>query len=274
MFAAREYAPETSVRCTYIVIPQAARTNAILVSRPFWLWGAEMGANEHGVTIGNEGLRARTPSPAAEALTGMDLLRLGLERSATAREAVSVITALLEKYGQGGNCGHLVPSYYHNSFMIADSREGFVLETVGREWLLEPVRDARAISNAYSISRDVSAVSRGLEDLLARDFDYEGGTQPDYADIIGDPQTTHIGSAVRAGDAQHLCCASGPANYPSPTSCACSVTTIPTTAPPTIGTRVVRRNTAFAFTLARRSPVARQREAWRRKFGAKIPFTG
>ena len=128
------------LRATYITVEDAPATHACLLSRPFWMWGAEMGVNEHGVAIGNEALHARIPAQRKRALTGMDLVRLGLERAATAQQAVEVITGLLEQYGQGGDCGHLGRFYYDNGFIIADPHEAFVLETAGRWWAVEQVR--------------------------------------------------------------------------------------------------------------------------------------
>ena len=33
------------LQCTYIEIDQAAETLAVVLSKPAWMWGAEMGAN-------------------------------------------------------------------------------------------------------------------------------------------------------------------------------------------------------------------------------------
>jgi dipeptidase len=139
-------------RCTWIDVAQAPETLAILISRPYWMWGAEIGANECGVTIGNEAVFTTEPYE-ERGLTGMDLVRLALERGRSAEGAVETITGLLETYGQGGGCGHETRSFtYHNSFLVADPRGAFVLETAGRHWTAERVSfGARTLSNALTI---------------------------------------------------------------------------------------------------------------------------
>lgn len=63
------------LQCTYIEIDQVPETYAVVLSRPAWMWGAEMGANEHGVCIGNEAVWGREAISKEEALLGMDLVR-------------------------------------------------------------------------------------------------------------------------------------------------------------------------------------------------------
>ena len=153
---------DASVKCTYISIPQAAETNAVLLSRPFWMWGAEMGVNEHGLAIGNEAVFTRVPYEKGPALTGMDLLRLALERAATARAAVNTITDLIETYGQGGNCGYSHKLFYHNSFLLADPESVWVLETAGRHWAAKQVDGVYAISNKITIDNSWDMASDAL----------------------------------------------------------------------------------------------------------------
>lgn len=51
------------------------QTNAVVLSKPAWMWGAEMGASDKGVCIGNEAVWTREPVAPGEALLGMDLVR-------------------------------------------------------------------------------------------------------------------------------------------------------------------------------------------------------
>ena len=152
------------VKCTYISVPQVRETNAVLLSKPFWIWGAEMGANEHGVVIGNEAVFTKVPYDKQPGLIGMDFLRLALERAATADEALDVMIELLETHGQGGNCMFSGQMYYHNGFLIADPQSAWIFETAGKHWAAEKVRDVRTISNLISIG---STFDRASADLVS-----------------------------------------------------------------------------------------------------------
>ena len=149
---------EKKVKCTYIEVEQAKYTHGTLLSRPSWLWGGEIGMNDQGVIIGNEALFSTNEGNQKEALIGMDLLRLGLERGDSAKAAMDVILEMLERYGQGGNCGYLSPLYYDNAFLIMDRKELYVLETVGKQWAYKKM-DKAAISNCFSIKDGADAYS-------------------------------------------------------------------------------------------------------------------
>lgn len=156
-------------------VPQVGETYATLGSSPYWCWGYEEGINEHGVAIGNEGVftkplvenllaseRGEGPKPG---LTGMDLIRLALERSRTAREAIDVITGLLEAYGQFGSGSPTqgIIAAYDNSFIIADPDEAWILETAGTRWAARRLEGGVAsISNKIGIGTDWNRASDDL----------------------------------------------------------------------------------------------------------------
>ncbi len=154
MFPAQDFTSGSEVRCTYRSIPQVSHIHAVMLLKPFWIWGAEMGANEKGVVIGNEAVFTKEKAEKGLGLIGMDYIRLALERASSADEALQVMVDLLGQYGQGGNCGFTHPFFYQNSFIIADSSTAWVLETSGREWAAEKVSGVRSISNAITIGQE------------------------------------------------------------------------------------------------------------------------
>ncbi|XP_047401594.1 secernin-2 [Sciurus carolinensis] len=180
------HTPGSRLQCTYIEVEQVSKTHAVILSRPSWLWGAEMGANEHGVCIGNEAVWTKEPVGEGEALLGMDLLRLALERGSTAQEALRVITGLLERYGQGGSCREdPMPFCYHNTFLLADRTEAWVLETAGRLWAAQRIQGgARNISNQLSIGTDISAEHPELRSHAQAQGWWSGQGAFDFAQVF------------------------------------------------------------------------------------------
>jgi secernin len=154
-----------SIRCTYISVSNSLGkdllTNAAILFKPSWMWGAEMGVNEKGLVIGNEAVFTREKVE-DNTLLGMDALRLALEMCSNAKEALNYITALIEKYGQGGKAGYTQNLKYHNSYIIADFFEAYVLETAGRHWVYEKVKDIYSISNTLSIRNKFEGFSSQL----------------------------------------------------------------------------------------------------------------
>lgn len=149
------------LRLTHIEIPQVANRHAVILSKPVWMWGAEMGFNDQGLAIGNEALftRGRQLAPA---LLGMDLLRLALERCRRADEAVERMGEWLSAYGQGGPAGFRDRRFhYDSSFLLADPTQAWIMETAGREWVARRVRHFAAISNRLQIGRERDRSSPG-----------------------------------------------------------------------------------------------------------------
>ena len=189
------------VNCTYISIPQAEETFAVLLSRPAWMWGAEMGVNAHGLCIGNEAVFTKG-AYGKTGLTGMDMVRLALERSCTAKDALDLLISLLETYGQGGNCGFDHDFYYDNAFLILDRQELYVLETAGKHWVYKQFSGAN-ISNRLSIGADGDGYSDGNAFDFRKRF-----TEPVYTTFSGSARRMmQLQSCIPNADAPESCMA-------------------------------------------------------------------
>ncbi len=142
------------LRATHVeVAAHPAPTFGVLASRPTWGWGAEHGVNDQGLAVGNATIYTTLdPRSAPDGLTGMDLVRLVLERAPDADRAVSLLAELLSAVGQGGS-GHADQRRpYWSSFLLADPRRAYVVETSGDTGAVEVVDDVRAISNRTTIA--------------------------------------------------------------------------------------------------------------------------
>lgn len=154
------------IKTTYIEIEPYKKTYSVFLSKPVWLWGGEMGINEAQVAIGNEAVFTKAKDRNI-GLTGMDIIRIALETCVSAFEALMKIIELIEKYGQGGNCGYEKKIFYHNSFLISDRSEVYVLETIDKLYAYKKISDFYNISNKLSIGSDYDGahpeVKKGID---------------------------------------------------------------------------------------------------------------
>ncbi len=194
--AAADHDAGEPLHCQYVEIEQVTHTHAFIGSRPHWLWGLEHGVNEHRVAIGNHTIYTKDPV-ADTGLLGMDLVRLGLERAATAEQAVEVITALIERHGQGGS-GFLDTVWpYHNSFLIADPSSAFLVEASARHWAVRDVSGGGSASNHVTIAEDWTRLSAGCIEHAREMGWWDGGDRFDFAAAYRD--TSVVPPVVSSG---------------------------------------------------------------------------
>jgi dipeptidase len=189
------HAPGSTVLCTHVEVPQVGETYAVMGHSPWWSWGFEHGVNEHAVAIGNETIFSREELEERPGLIGMDLVRLGLERGRSAREALEVMATLLETHGQGGPAFGPGEAGYHNGFLIADPDEAWVLQTSNRRWAARRVR-RDAVSNHLSLGSDWEIGSRDLESF-ARSVGW--WTQPGRIDVAAAYRNTGVPGRISEG---------------------------------------------------------------------------
>lgn len=193
----REHRRHSPLRCTWMSVPRAPVNWAIVLCRPFWMWGAEMGANEHGVVVGNQAVFTRL-DVAPTGLTGMDLVRLALRRARTAREAVDVITGLIERYGQGGRCGYRHTDFrYHSSFGVADADEAWIVETADRFWAARRIREVWSLSNALTIREDFDRIADGAVEFAVERGWANSGEAFDFRAAFSSPVHDVLAGADR-----------------------------------------------------------------------------
>ena len=126
---------------------------SVLLSKPSWIRGGEIGLNENGVAVGNEAVFAKLPAR-KDGILGMDFLRIALRSASTALEALEILVELTERFDQGGNGAYRGRLFYHNSYLIAGFDGAYVLETAGKRWAWKKAEGPAAISNSYSIGLD------------------------------------------------------------------------------------------------------------------------
>ena len=177
---------------------------AVLGSRPYWMDGFEMGANEKGLFIGNEAEGSRMPKETEEGITGMAMLRIALEKAAAAREAIDVIADLLKEHGQNANAHPTMDRRYENTFILCDPEEAWVMETAGREWAAKKVEDFAAVSNCYQITDDYDLCSEGMEQLVTANRWLRPGEKINFAKAFTAPADRQRNSVARMRRMQKL----------------------------------------------------------------------
>jgi secernin len=175
----RAFALGETVSTGRAVVPQVRRTNTVLAGRQAGRWGYCHGVNEHGVAAGITAIATRL---SGTGLSGPDLVRLGLERASSARQALDVITDLVARHGQQADDTPGADS----SFLVADGSEAFAVETSGQFWAEQAIGRCRAASDICHLRQDWNRICPGLADCaIKQGWWLADGSKLDFARSVG-----------------------------------------------------------------------------------------
>ena len=148
-------------RTTYIKVPKYKKKFQVILAKPFWMWGGEMGINECGLVICNVALFSKRKFKKENSgLLGMDMIRIALEASENAEEALNKIVELVEAYEQDANSSYKGKFLYDNAFLISDKTTAFYIETVDRSWVFKKIDKTESFSNTFSIENEYDKIKK------------------------------------------------------------------------------------------------------------------
>jgi dipeptidase len=188
----RAFAPGETVCAGRVTLPQARQTCTVLAGRRVGQWGYAHGINEHGVAAGVTAVRTRLAGERT-GLSGPDIVRLALERAGGARQAADLITDLVARHGQQAE----EPGPHDCSFLVADGREAFAVETCGRFWAEQVIGRVRAVTDICHLHQDWDRIARGLADwAIDNGWWPANGTKLDFAGVVS-PEAGDSAASLR-----------------------------------------------------------------------------
>lgn len=148
------YPGENSYQAAYIDIPQVEETYKFIGVKSVGRWGFGQGINEFQVSIVDNDAGSMDELSYTKGLHDNDYIRLALERSKNAQEAVDVIGELTEKYSQSWN---------GIAFIIGDPNEAWLMEVAGYQWVAKKYTDTvMAIANQFQLTDNYDLASKNL----------------------------------------------------------------------------------------------------------------
>jgi hypothetical protein len=159
------------------VLPQVREAYAVLGGQPPDCWGYEFGLNECQLAVGCIDLTARETEH-CPSRAGPEMVRVALERCHGARQAVDLLTDLLDRMR------HEKPVADY-AFTVADAEEAYAVETVDCHWVYQEVREVRAASGVRIIGQDWDRISHGLADhAIAQGWWPADGSKLDFRQAV------------------------------------------------------------------------------------------